>query len=379
MRFAVSLQTLSHLAISLSRATGNQLRTARHVPGAVWRGALASALIREGKLGDHAHDNPGFSLLFLQQKVRFGDLRPSAARPWPLSARWCKQHHEQHRLIDLLLADERQKERPLQCSVSSGDRPCEAKLAQPEGFYTGGGRNPKPARVVARLTAHSAIENGSLRARAAQFFTTEILEPYQQFNGYLWAEPEAEELIARLSAKDPQELTLGRGVTRGQGVATVSISAPSPGSAPYDEIRASLQLFSENSPSPGYLLFTCTLRSPCIVYDRWLCARSWLTAEDIAEAAGCDLPGYELRSWFSRTVSHSGWHSAAQMPKPDATAVAAGSAFLFRKQINEADRERECDALARTLSAVSGIGERWAEGMGEVAFCDEFHLHQRCE
>jgi hypothetical protein len=67
------------------------------------------------------------------------------------------------------------------------------------------------------------------------------------------------------------------------------------------------------------------------------------------------------------------------MPKPDAAAIAAGSAFLFRKQINEAEREREYDALAPALAAVTGIGERWEEGMGEAAFCDDFHIHQRYE
>jgi hypothetical protein len=81
MRFAVRLQTRSPLAISLGRATGNQLQTARHIPGSVWRGAVAAAFIREHGLAERAHENQDFSLLFLQQKVRFGDLLPSSSRP----------------------------------------------------------------------------------------------------------------------------------------------------------------------------------------------------------------------------------------------------------------------------------------------------------
>jgi CRISPR-associated protein Csx10 len=378
VRFTVSLQTRSPLAISLSRATGNQLRTARHVPGAVWRGAVAAAMVRDRRLGDRAHEDQEFALLFLQQKVRFGDLRPSAAKPWPLSARWCKQYQERHRMVDLLLSDASSPERPLECFDAASGQPCGAKLAQPEGFYIGSGKNPKATKPAARLTAHTAIENSSLRSRAAQFFTTEILESDQQFNGQLWAEPEAEELVSRMFEKEPFDLTVGRGTTRGQGAGVLSI-AQSQGGQAVEEICASLRQFNEGCASTGEVLFSCTLRSPCIVYDRWLCARSWLTPEDIAEAAGSKLPGYELRTWFSRTVSLSGWHSAAQLPKPDTTAIAPGSAFLFRRTIDEADREREYEALAQVLAAISGIGERWEEGMGEAAFCDDFHIHQRYE
>jgi hypothetical protein len=175
MRFAVQLQTRSPLAISLGRATGNQLQTARHIPGSVWRGAVAAAFIRDHDLGEQAHQNSDFSLLFLQQKVRFGDLLPSLSRPWPLSARWCKQQREKHRIIDLLATDPDSTDRPLECAEESQDQKCASKLSPPDGFYIGGCRQPEPVKLQLRLAAHTAIENSSLRTRAAQFFTTEVL------------------------------------------------------------------------------------------------------------------------------------------------------------------------------------------------------------
>lgn len=377
MRFAVQLQMRSPLAISLGRATGNQLQTARHIPGSVWRGAVAAAFIREHDLGENAHKDPDFSLLFLQQKVRFGDLLPSASRPWPLSARWCKQQREQHRIIDLLVGDPDSPNRPLECVEESQNQQCGSKLSPPDGFYSGGGRQPRPVALRLRLTAHTAIENSSLRARSAQFFTTEVLESKHEFNGWLWAAPEVKDLLARVFRQSEQELFLGRGTTRGQGRAAVTINAQAQSPSKVESLKESLRALNHAYGRSGEVVFSCTLLSPCIVYDRWLCARSWLTAEDIGEAVGYELSGYALHSWFSKTIPLSGWHAAAQLPKPDATAIAPGSVFLFKKKVQEAGRESEYQALAQALVACTGIGERWEEGLGEAEFCDDFHVHQR--
>jgi hypothetical protein len=81
MKFRVSLKTESVLSISKSRATGNDLETLRHIPGGVWRGAVAAALIREKRLGGQAHEDADFRALFLDKSVRFGDLRIEGDSP----------------------------------------------------------------------------------------------------------------------------------------------------------------------------------------------------------------------------------------------------------------------------------------------------------
>src|SRR5258708_22250688 len=102
MKFYVTLESDSPVAISKSRATGNQLQTIRHIPGTVWRGAVASDLIREKGLGDAAHCDREFSEIFLNQQVRFGDLRVEGDRPWPMSTRVCKLS-ESHSIHDFLI------------------------------------------------------------------------------------------------------------------------------------------------------------------------------------------------------------------------------------------------------------------------------------
>src|SRR5205085_6316159 len=120
-------------------------------------------------------------------------------------------HQDKHRIVDFLLTTQDKQYSPMECTDGPADQPCRAKLAQPEGFYEMGGSRLRRSKSTVRLTAHTAIENSSLRARAAQFFTTEVLESRQQFIGSIWAKPEAEELLMRLSQKETIELTLGRG------------------------------------------------------------------------------------------------------------------------------------------------------------------------
>ncbi len=90
MRLEVRLELESPLSILRQRGMGNQLGSLRFVPGRAWRGALAAEVMRERNLDAmSAHGDGVFKGLFLDRKVRFGDLRPEGAFPWPLSAREC--------------------------------------------------------------------------------------------------------------------------------------------------------------------------------------------------------------------------------------------------------------------------------------------------
>lgn len=128
----------------------------------------------------------------------------------------------------------------------------------------------------------------------------------------------------------------------------------------------------------GTAVFSCTVLSPAVVYDKWLLSRSCLCAKDIEDAAGepGSLTGYDLAACYSRMTTLSGWNAQAQLPKADVWAICAGSAFLFKKSVNEI--EGELNRLAGVLAkAESGIGERWEEGLGEAVFCHRFHVERR--
>jgi CRISPR-associated protein Csx10 len=82
-----------------------------------------------------------------------------------------------------------------------------------------------------------------------------------------------------------------------------------------------------------------------------------------------DAPPFELLPrCFTQTRVVSGWNSAYQLPKDDEVAITKGAAFLYRT-------ETDMDILLAWLRQVEeqGIGERRAEGFGQVIVCHPFH------
>jgi len=378
MKLEVSLTTEAPLAISRWRATGNELETLRHVPGTAWRGALAADMVRKLKpeLKDNAHLDSRFHELFLEGKARFGDLRPEGAALWPLSARECSRNCA-HGYHDLLVRSALGDALPLECTFGLEGKACGSKLALPPGFFLwkrGVPAIPQASQPNVRITAHTAIDGAVLLPRPGQFFSSEVVEAGTRFEGELWLKDPA----LKAEFDQPRLLAIGRGTTRGQGLATLEIRPPLPSEA---NLRERLARLNSRFEPKGLIAFTCTLRSACLVYDEWLCARSYLTPMDIAEAAGAppsELEGYRLTAWFSRMTTIGGWNARASLPKGDIHTVAPGSAFLFTRSVAAGEREREMDRLASLLDACeTGIGERWEEGLGEAVFCDPFHYALR--
>src|ERR1035441_1016824 len=126
MRYRVYAEAEMPAAISVRRATGNDLDTQRFIPGTVIRGALAAAYLEES-----GGPNAGFAALFLNRMVRYGDLRIGDARPWPLSTRQCSSHPDEHPKIDNLLREGAGRGSPRGC----GERFCGSKFEPPKGYY----------------------------------------------------------------------------------------------------------------------------------------------------------------------------------------------------------------------------------------------------
>jgi hypothetical protein len=333
-------------------------------------------MVRERKLKDEAHLDSRFHALFLEGRVRFGDLRPEGAAPWPLSARECSRNSA-HGVQDFLVRSALGGNLPLECSFGPDGGTCRSKLALPQGFFEwkrGGAAIPKGYRPEVRILAHTAIDGAVLLPRPGQFFSSEVVEAGTRFEGDVWLKDPALEA----EFDQPRLLTIGRGATRGQGLATLEVCPPFPCEA---NLRESLAQLTRRFEPEGLVAFTCTLRSACLVFDDWLCARSYLTPTDIAEAAGAppsDLAGYRLTSWFSRFATIGGWNALARLPKGDAHMAAPGAAFLFTRRVAANEREHEMDRLTGLLEACeTGIGERWEEGFGEAVFCDPFHYALR--
>ncbi len=370
MRMRIALETRSPVSISRGRAIGNELQTIGHIPASTWRGALAAYFIEDRGLDGGADQDADFHRLFLSGESRFGDLRFEGREPWPLSARGCTRYNE-HPVRDLLVDTALGAPMPLECSE------CGSKIGVPrgEGFEEDELGRPIPHGAARRITAHTAISGRTLRVRDEQFFATEVLERGQSFEGEVRCSDDAGVVLKKLIGEGIR-LTIGRAGTRGCGDAKLSAEEEKESGT----VELSERLSAVNAPfaDDGDVVFICSLLSPAVVLDEWLTSRSWLSARDIEDAAGepGSLTGYELAPCYSRTTVLSGWNAQARLPKSDTPAIAAGSAFLFRKHV--ADRNAEIDRLVRLLGkAQDGIGERWEEGLGEAVFCHSFHMKRR--
>lgn len=132
---------------------------------------------------------------------------------------------------------------------------------------------------------------------------------------------------------------------------------------------------------PG-AIFTVNLLSDALLFEQGWLPTNELSADMLAEATRTfTLTGEivyagikaRLLRTFTTTATVGGWNVVWQRPKPTAVATQMGGLFVF-----QADGELQNDdyaALARLEH--DGVGERRAEGYGQVRICDEFHLLQQ--
>jgi CRISPR-associated Csx10 family RAMP protein len=371
MIFKVTADLETPAMVSQNRAVGNFIESDWGVPGRMFRGAAAQQAIQECLVDDPAQD-PTFRQLFLEHKVHFGDLRIEGATAWPLTARGCRAFPHDHAIIDLLLSQAAGSVPSLDCPISG----CGAKREKPKKLrgcdVNGSVRAVEPET---QHMAHVGIDPLTMRAEASQFYSTRLLSPSQRLNGHIWAAGESAAAVRSFFLK-PRRLQVGRGRTRGQGRLAITIQDSEESTR--GELREQVMEFNrlawELFPDlQGRLLVSVTLRSPCLLLDDWLLSRSFMSPADLgSDFAGA---GFRVKMWSTRMVRIAGWHAAAQLPKPETSAIAAGSAFLFERQLRNCAPEAVFEEVADSLLAASGegIGERRQEGFGEVTICDNFH------
>jgi CRISPR-associated protein Csx10 len=100
-----------------------------------------------------------------------------------------------------------------------------------------------------------------------------------------------------------------------------------------------------------------------------------LDAELLSEATGGAIGVDEVTLVRSYASYHyaGGWNSAWRMPKPAEVCTDRGSVYLFhaRGGLSSGHYRALADLQQR------GVGERKAEGYGQVRVCDDFHMVRR--
>lgn len=351
------------LALSVRRATGNDLDTLRHIPGTVLRGALAQAWCESGRNVDGA-----FQELFVSGKVRYGDLRINGSRTASLSARICTRAEGDHGLADHLLQAAARTTIGAECPV------CGAKRRRVTEFVQRDRTNGFVLEAVrTRRIAHTAIEPRLLRVAPGQFHSSQVISEGQVFLGYIEAE-EGPRSLLQAFVGGGMTLYFGRGRTRGQGQVSFSATAvtpPADGSLE-ERVRDFNDTAHELFPSlRKYLLFSCTLQSPTLLLDEWLMSKSEIEGDDLSAS----VSEFKLLASFRDMSLFSGWNQKAGLPKSDMWVLKPGSAFLLGKEVAPETRDEELRMAAAALAEPleKGIGERRDEGLGEITICDEFH------
>jgi CRISPR-associated protein Csx10 len=126
-------------------------------------------------------------------------------------------------------------------------------------------------------------------------------------------------------------------------------------------------------------IFTVNLLSDALLLDQ-----GWMPTNElsgallneltrvVSEQGDVTYPGLNARliRSFTGAALAGGWNVSWQRPKPSAVATTMGSVFVFQAE----DKLSPDDYAALARLEQHGIGERRAEGYGQVRICDEFHL-----
>lgn len=363
MRFDLEAEVAAPTALTVRRATGNDLETLEWITGTSVRGALAAWYGR-------THGSPGderFQRLFVKGSVRYGCLRPTGCDFWPLSSRTCKQQPVEHPVIDRLLAAAAGKSIAMECE-------CESKY-EPPGIFLHKSERPSGGivyqeyEVKTRRITHSSIDPKLLKTRPGQLYSMRCVEGGQKFKGSLSVEESA---LADLDAVWPEgeyiRIRIGRARSRGQGEALLRRLRAADDT---DEVKKRLAECQAKAALmsgrlAGKAVFAVTLQAPAMVRDSYLLSRTWLEPADVG--LGRD---WTLMSWFSLGWTVAGWHAAAGVPRSEQIAIAPGSCFLFGRDVANIDMVALQSAAVRLEE--EGIGERRIEGMGEVRVCQAIH------
>ena len=390
---------------------GNYEQTIDHIPGAALRGAIATHVL-------HA-DEQAFRRVFVaaERPPRFGNAYPAWpevwAYPFPATARTCKQYHgyatdrhEGHGVFDVLVeqalyelfSDPRfpHRKRLLpalgtrwvelanaydpRCPYEQGK--CGEQVKPATGYYVlrSGGPGPAPEPQISRAT-HVGINRARGVAEDALLFTLETIENAAnlQFRGQLVYDDAYKDDLERLIGLRGQANTfrIGRGRSRGMGLAEIQIDVPP--SAPGEKTEDRLDLLQrefhkavqeryaqvgELDFTPGYF-FSLTLRAPAILAGSDGLPSLWPDLSKTKLAAA-----WPLRAWARNTVV-GGWDAAAGLPRRTRQAVEAGAVYLYYAP--ETDLPRAALVPALEALELTGIGAQRERGYGQLTVCAPFH------
>lgn len=394
----IRIRSQQPICVAAEQAQGTIRRTLDYIPGSALRGALAARLnaVRPN-ISQRAFDR-----LILADGAQFHNLYPlpsgrDMVRPLPNTARSCKLYPgfiplreeagqlPQHGVRDFLfpylryvLAGGHQQAAPLPDQHCGYDAQCELPLDPFSGVYAGfEPRYYATAQPKQRQVTQTAIDPHRETASPANLFTVEVLEEGTEFAGFFaLGDPTAEEDFCDTICPPGDRLRIGYGRTRGLGLVDILTCRVE---EPYlwdENLEDRLEAFNEMAAREqcevpaGHSLFTITLLSDTIVLDLFCRHQTGLDGPALAREIDEDLGRAELVAAFADTRSVFGWNGRHRLPLPADLAITAGSVFVFQISLKPEDL---ADIFEETDVERQGVGERRAEGFGQLVVCHPFH------
>ncbi len=411
----LTIRAEAPLSLGATKAYGGTLiETGLYVAGAQLRGAL-------GALKNYATEQEWQELdQVLGAEQEAGVNFPNCyltndpdrlSLPTPLTAQTCKRKpglrcegdgkNKLHGVADTLL-----RQLAYDHVAGDGDGPRRIPLPFQYKCPECGHRTEEYLRIVerrgpheyaeARLSAHRqtrvAINRARLTAEEGLLYSVRAIDEGSTFTGLLRVDEEQKRLLLKWL---PQVTRIGGRISRGFGkVKVMAEDARQEVSLrdrledlneQYKKFESDLGTLAIDPPPPETrTLFTINLHADALLRDT-LGFPTLRFDEAMMRAALADLLAdeeqqtlseivFELLAQFTLPQHVSGWQTAWKLPKEVLLAAQMGGLYVFAADMGQDQGKKE--KLIEWLSRLEaeGIGEGRADGFGQIAICDPFHL-----
>ncbi|MGB7442194.1 MAG: CRISPR-associated RAMP protein Csx10 [Coleofasciculaceae cyanobacterium] len=434
-RIDLTITALSPLSIGRQKPGGSVSETENYIPGSVIRGAIAAQILQrysqqeeyqqgEIDLRDNFSENGGeFQALFLgDNPAIFQNAYPAIAKigkdesrfinneVWVLPATAVSSKNESgfqsegkngvfDTLIDRFCAEAYNQPYDFNDSKSLADG-TDARVEPYSGFYSQTNDNQTERKyfrhsVSTRFITRVGINRRRATAEDDILYSIEVLNesflknPKATFKNwedaayrssiFIQNDSLSASLLQFINAK-PDAFRLGGSASRGLG--KVKIKAKD--SDALTQVKSRINNFNQKlekrwqewKKTFGELTtnllenrtyFTLDLQSDAVLTDNWQ-RTTVISPEMLQQFADLDAP-VELHVAYASYDCISGWNSAWGLMKDVELVTNKGAVYLFS---TTKYKESEWIEALKNLE-LKGVGDRTAEGFGQVQVCNEFH------
>lgn len=400
-RLKVTITARSPLCFSERRPAGQFRESTEYVPGGVVRGAVAMLMLE-----DRQESSKAFRELFVgERRAVFSNAYPAYPDPrlLPATAMSCKAESDFRpkgdgvvdTLIDRLCFETLKPAGLLYLPKCSH---CGMRMERHAAFYYRDGGGFRAGRVTARLLTRVAINRRRATAEDELLYSPVVISEgkvdmdgnYQEakFTGTIVVAAHADVLQRYLQ----QVEHLGSGSSRGLGHVKVEVERTLTTDEEElqslrerrEELTAAIkETWSELQELPGCAqpshnpdegaYFTVDLYGDTVLKEQGWLPTMVLSQEMLKDRCGVDDEDIRLVRAYSGYDYRGGWNVAWGLPKDVDVVVPMGSVFVFWTK----HPDRWDEALLHLQRW--GLGDRTAEGFGQVRICDEFHVQARKE